>query len=101
MSIASFMNPKPPKIQQRKHGLFEDIRWRPSHEVRAPPSSPIQFDRQNANPKLLQRSEFQNVDPYRWSITSNDDSDDSDPEEVFQHDTFLFSVERTGLFFII
>ena len=58
MSIASLTKPKPPKIQQRKEGLFDDIRRRPSYEVRAPPSSPIQFDRQNTNPELLQRSEF-------------------------------------------
>ena len=58
MSIASLTKPKPPKIQQRKEGLFDDIRRRPSYEVRAPPSSPIQFDRQNANPDFLQRSEF-------------------------------------------
>ena len=88
----------PPKIQQRKQGLFDDIRRRPSREVRAPPSSPIQFDRQNANPEWLQRSEFPNVDPRRWSITSNAGSDDSDREEVFQLAYFLFSELRTCFF---
>ena len=91
MSIASFTKSKPPKIQIRKQGLFDDIRKRPSHEVRAPPSSPIQFDRQNANHDFLQRSEFQNADPRRWSITSNAGSDDTDREEDFQVAYLLFS----------
>ena len=82
---SSFTKQKPSKLRFKKQGLFDEIPRRHIREVQAPPSSPIQLDRQNANDEPcvvnLQSPEQVSGDARRGPITSNAGSDKEDVEE--------------------
>ena len=91
-NIASFTKQKANKIQLKKQGLFDERPRSNVREVQAPPSSPIQLDRQNAIDESsavnLQIPAHVSDDSRRWSITSNAGSDNEELDGGGEVETF-------------